>query len=152
MKQVQNHESKNAATGFRAFIQQIFPVRANRRSAAHKAINSARGWREKEHSENRYSVVYLLNDQYQHVGCATQEDAQSVQGLMLTDGNRVPVGIYDSKTDSFEWEIVGEYLTSRSPEARQNDRHERILTIARALRRRDASWHPGYLQRPSFFA
>ena len=138
MKRVQKSKSKYAPAGFRAFLGQIFAERPS--------VNA------EEHFENRYSVLYTLNDQYQHVGAPTQEEAQSVLGLMLTDENRVPIGIYDSKTDSFEWEIVGEYLGGQVASAHQRNRHEKVLTIARALRRRDASWHPAYLQRPSFFA
>jgi hypothetical protein len=138
MKRVQKSKSKYAPAGFRAFLGQIFADRT-----ADKG---------NEHFENRYSVLYTLNDHYQHVGCPTQEEAQLVQGLMLTDGSRVPVGIYDSKTDTFEWEIVAEYLSGQGSDERQRNHHETILNIARALRRRDASWHPEYLQRPSFFA
>lgn len=138
MKQVKKSKSKHAPVGFRAFLGQFFTDRTP--------------LQEEGYAANRYSVLYTLNEQYQHVGCPTQEEAQLVQGLMLTDENRVPVGIYDSRTDSFEWEIVGEYLAARGSDAHQRDREEAILTIARALRRRDASWHPEYLQRPSFFA
>lgn len=138
MKQVKQRKSKHAPVGFRAFLSQFFNDRAE--------------VKQEEYSANRYSVLYTLNDQYQHVGCPTQEEAQLVQSLMLTDENRVPVGIYDSRTDSFEWEIVGEYLATKGSDDHQRDRHEAILTVARALRRRDASWHPEYLQRPSFFA
>ncbi len=138
MKQLQKQKIKYAPTGFRAFFGQIFTDRTP--------------VKDDKYSQNRYSVLYMLNDQYQHVGCPTQEEAQLVQSLMLTDENRVPVGIYDSRTDSFEWEIVGEYLAAKGSDDHQRDREEAILTIARALRRRDASWHPEYLQRPSFFA
>lgn len=137
MKQVQKSKSKHAPVGFRASLGQFF--------SEPKQVTE-------EYSENRYSVLYMLNDQYQHVGCPNQEEAQLVQSLMLTDENRVPVGIYDSRTDSFEWEIVGEYLSAQGSGEHQRDLEEAILTIARALRRRDASWHPEYLQRPSFFA
>jgi len=138
MKQVQKSRKKHAPVGFRAFLGQIFSDRTQ--------------VKEEEYSKNRYSVIYTLNDQYQHVGCPTQEEAQLVQSLMLTDENRVPVGIYDSRAGSFEWEIVGEYLGAQGSDEHQRDREDAILTIARALRRRDASWHPEYLQRPSFFA
>jgi hypothetical protein len=70
----------------------------------------------------------------------------------MTDENRIPIGIYDAKTDSFVWEIIGQYLYSQDPASEQHSRLEEILTISRALRRRDSSWQPGYLQRPSFFA
>ncbi|WP_353720728.1 hypothetical protein [Dyadobacter sp. 676] len=138
MKQVQKSKRKYAPTGFRAFLGQFFVDRT--------------ATKEERYLENRYSVLYTLNGQYQHIGCPTQEEAQLIQSLMLTDGSRVPVGIYDSKTDSFEWEIVGEYLAAKGSEESQQKHKERILNIARALRRRDASWHPEYLQRPSFFA
>lgn len=138
MKQVQTNKSTGTRNSVRVFLDQIFSDRAKSKMD--------------EYSENRYSVLYKLNDQYQHIGCPTQEDAQLVQGLMLTDHNRVPVGIYDSRTDSFEWEIVGEYLAETGSDEQFSDKQEAILTIARALRRRDASWHPTYLQRPSFFA
>jgi len=138
MKKVQKGKSKYVPAGFRALLGQIFFDRTSQKT--------------EQYSENRYSVVYTLNGQYQHVGCHTQEEAQVVQGLMLTDENRVPVGIYDSKADTFEWEIVGEYLGGKGTGEYQHNREQAILGIARALRRRDASWHPAYLQRPSFFA
>ncbi|WP_229216600.1 hypothetical protein [Dyadobacter sp. 3J3] len=103
-------------------------------------------------SENRYSVLYTLNAQYQHIGCSSQAEAQSALGLLMTDGNRIPVGIYDEKTDSFEWEIIGQYFHSQDSTIDQNSRLQEVLTISRALRRRDSSWQPGYLQKPSFFA
>lgn len=103
-------------------------------------------------SENRYSVLYTLKSQYHHIGCSSEAEAQSVLGLLMTDGNRIPVGIYDEKTDTFEWEIIGQYFHSQDSSIDQNSRLEEILTISRALRRRDSSWQPGYLQKPSFFA
>lgn len=101
---------------------------------------------------NRYTVLYRLEEQYHHVGCSSQEEAQLVLAQLSTDGDRIPVGIYDSKSDSFEWEIIGEYFYSQdlmsNPEAKLTE----ALNIARALRRRDSSWQPGFLGRPSFFA
>jgi len=105
-----------------------------------------------ESSKNRYSVLYSLKAQYHHVGCSSQEEAQAVLGMLMSDGNRIPVGIYDSKTDQFEWEIIGQYFHSQDPINDQRRRQDEILTISRALRRRDSSWQPGLLQKPSFFA
>ncbi|MBE9461622.1 hypothetical protein IEE83_06985 [Dyadobacter sp. UP-52] len=96
--------------------------------------------------------MYTLKSQYHHIGCSSQAEAQSVLGLLMTDGNRIPVGIYDEKTDTFEWEIIGQYFHSQDSASEQNSRLEEVLTISRALRRRDSSWQPGYLQKPSFFA
>ncbi|WP_229209447.1 hypothetical protein [Dyadobacter koreensis] len=105
-----------------------------------------------EVSENRYSVLYKLKSQYHHVGCSSQAQAQSTLSTLMTDENRIPVGIYDAKTDLFEWEIVGQYFHSQDPISEQRRRLDEVLTIARALRRRDSSWQPGYLQKPGFFA
>jgi len=102
--------------------------------------------------ENRYSVLYKLKSQYHHVGCSSQAQAQSTLSTLMTDENRIPVGIYDAKTDLFEWEIVGQYFHSQDPISEQRRRLDEVLTIARALRRRDSSWQPGYLQKPGFFA
>ncbi|MCF2490817.1 hypothetical protein [Dyadobacter sp. CY347] len=117
----------------------------------HTKQNQAREQRQ-ESLANRYSVLYTLKGQYQHVGCSTEEEAQYVLGMLMTDGNRIPVGIYDSKTDSFEWEIIGQYFHGQDSTSDQQARLHEVLTISRTLRRRDASWQPGYLQKPSFFA
>ena len=105
-----------------------------------------------DYSENRYSVLYTRNGHYHHAGCSSQAEAQYVLGMMMTDEYRIPVGIYDAKTDSFEWEMIGQYFHSQDPMHEQQSRLDEILTIARVLRRRDSSWQPGYLQTPSFFA
>lgn len=105
-----------------------------------------------EFAPNRYSVLYTLKGQYQHVGCSSEEEAQHVLGTLMTDGNRIPIGIYDSKTDSFEWEIIGQYFHSQDLMSDAEERLQEALTVSRALRRRDSSWQPGFLGRASFFA
>lgn len=117
------------------------PLRENKKQAQGSGL-----------TRNRYSVLYTLKGQYQHVGCSTEEEAQFVLAMLMTDGNRVPVGIYDSNTDSFEWEIIGQYFHGQDSLSDQQARLHEVLTISRTLRRRDASWQPGYLQKPSFFA
>ena len=176
MTQLQKYTGKSALTDIRTSLQQFFSGGSNKYSEvfetwSRQVVPFGGNWIEENHSggssfkkqntdrnadvefsENRYSVLYLRSDQYHHVGCSTQADAQSVLGRMMTDEDRIPVGIYDQKTDVFEWEIIGQYFHSKDSEADQQERYEHILTIARALRRRDGSWQPGYLQRPSFFA
>jgi hypothetical protein len=105
-----------------------------------------------EFTKNRYSVLYTLKGQYQHVGCSSEEEAQYVLGTLMTDGNRIPIGIYDSKTDIFEWEIIGQYFHAQDPITDQQERLHEILTVSKVLRRRDSSWHPGVMGRVSFFA
>ncbi|KAA6440195.1 hypothetical protein FEM33_06205 [Dyadobacter flavalbus] len=122
-------------------------IRIQKHTSGNKSGERSEGF-----SKNRYSVLYTLKGQYQHVGCSSQEEAQHVLGMLMTDGNRIPVGIYDSGTDTFEWEIIGQYFHSQDPISDQQERLHEILTISRALRRRDASWQPGHLQKPGFFA
>ncbi|CAG5067286.1 hypothetical protein DYBT9623_00006 [Dyadobacter sp. CECT 9623] len=105
-----------------------------------------------EFTKNRYSVLYTLKGQYHHVGCSSQEEAQYVLGTQMTDGNRIPIGIYDSKNDTFEFEMIGEYFHSQDPTSAQQERLHEVLTVSRSLRRRDGSWHPEVLGRASFFA
>ncbi|WAC11514.1 hypothetical protein [Dyadobacter pollutisoli] len=105
-----------------------------------------------EFTTNRYSVLYTLKGQYQHVGCSSEEEAQYVLGTLMTDGNRIPIGIYDSKTDIFEWEIIGQYFHSQDLMSNPEERLQEALTVSKALRRRDSSWQPGVMERASFFA
>jgi len=138
---------------FEVLSRPATPFGGNLIEAGHlEGSNSNHAGENQESSTNRYSVLYTMNAQYQHIGCSSQSEAQNVLGMLMTDGNRIPVGIYDAKTDLFEWEIIGQYFHSQDPISEQRSRLEEILTIARALRRRDSSWDSGYLQKPSFFA
>jgi hypothetical protein len=103
---------------------------------------------------NRFSVLYLLKERHQHISCQTLSEARSVLQTILTSKRRTAVGIYDAKTELFEWEPgqqQGHYMEAGIHEPGNVD--EQIITIAQALRRRDASWQVKEgLQRPSFFA
>ncbi|MEZ0539782.1 hypothetical protein [Fibrella arboris] len=101
----------------------------------------------------RYSLIYLLKDQYQHIGFDTSTEAQATLQQLLASSKRVPVGIYDAKTELFDW------APAYQPHMNQADTEElarlghAIISIVQALRRRDSSWHPGDgFRRPSFFA
>jgi len=174
MTQIQKHISRSPLMELRSSIQgliseytnkysEVFavlsrpvaPLGGNFLEAGHsKNGNNKTGFSEQNEvvSKNSYSVLYTLNAQYHHVGCSSQEEAQSAMAILMTDANRIPVGIYDSKNDSFEWEMIGQYFHSQDPISDQQERMNEVLTAARVLRRRDSSWQPGYLQRPSFFA
>lgn len=162
MSQV-NQYTNHPLTAFQSSVQYLISVSAAKYSETIKSLasfgktakNGAKNNNDdnqEEFSENRYSLLYLLNDQYHHVGYPTQAKAQNAMGMLMTDENRIPMGIYDSKTDTFEWEIIGQYLHSQDPIEEQESRLAEILQVSRALRRRDASWQPGYLQKPSIFA
>ncbi len=91
----------------------------------------------------RYSVLYLLKGQYQHVPCQSLSDAQRIVELLKSDSKRQAVGIYDGQNQSVSMESG--YSDDLSK--------KQLATIAEAVRRRDSSWYPTeQVQRVSFFA
>ena len=80
----------------------------------------------------------------------TLQQAREALSLLLEDEERTPVGIYDDKTELFEWEhsLREEYEKASMKE--QGQRGAEIINIAQALRRRD--WDLGEFRRPSLFA
>jgi hypothetical protein len=102
---------------------------------------------------NRFSVLYLLRGQYQHVGANAYGQAQAILRQLKADKRRMPVGVYDAKTELFEWEPSRQHDYEQATIEEQGKRAEEIITIAQALRQRDASWHPrAGFRRPSLFA
>lgn len=101
----------------------------------------------------RFSVLYLLNERYHHIGCGSHSQAKSVLQKLLTDNRRMPVGIYDAKTELFEWEPARQRDYNKAGIEGQGRLGDHIITIVEALRRRDASWQKvSDFQQPSFFA
>lgn len=101
----------------------------------------------------RYSLIYLLKEQHQHVGFVTHAEAKSLLQKMLTDPKRTPVGIYDAKTELFEWAPSFHPQFNQAGIEEQARLGHEIITIAQALRRRDSTWHPAdSFRAPSFFA
>jgi hypothetical protein len=102
---------------------------------------------------NRFSVIYQFREQYHHVSCNTRAEAESVLKLVPNHKGRTPVGIYDAKTELFDWDASRQDQYDRASFEGQGQLGEQIITIAQALRRRDANWQKaGEFRRPSFFA
>lgn len=102
---------------------------------------------------NRFSVLYLLRERHQHIICQTLEEARSVLHTIAASKGRIPIGIYDAKTELFEWESGQQRQHTEAGISEQGNVDEQIITISQALRRRDASWQvKRNMQRPSFFA
>ncbi len=101
---------------------------------------------------NRYSVVYLFKEQYRHLGCSTRAEAQDALKALTDHSERIPVGIYDDRTELFEWDAAlrDEYENASMKD--QGQQGEEIIRIAQAMRRRDSSWDSREFRRPSFFA
>ena len=102
---------------------------------------------------NRFSVLYLLRDQYYHLGCSTHAEAQTVLQTLAANPYRTPVGIYDAKTELIEWEPGRQADYEQASIEEQGRLAEQTILIVQALRRRDASGHPtSGFRRPSLFA
>lgn len=102
---------------------------------------------------NRFSVIYQFREQYHHVSCNSRAEAESILQLVANHKGRKPVGIYDAKTELFDWDASRQEQYERASFEGQGQLGEQIITIAQALRRRDASWQAtGEVRRPSFFA
>jgi hypothetical protein len=102
---------------------------------------------------NRFSVLYMLNGQYHHIGCASHPEAVTILSQLTNNPRRTAVGIYDAKTELFEWEPSRQHTYNQADIEEQGQLATQIINVAQALRRRDASWQPaGPFRRPSFFA
>lgn len=101
---------------------------------------------------NRYSVVYLLKDQHHHLGCATPAQARVILGVLHDDPERMSLGVYDDKTELFEWDSALRDEYEKASMKEQGVRGQEIINIAKALRRRDSSWDSNGFQRPTFFS
>ncbi len=101
----------------------------------------------------RFSVLYLFKEQYHHVGCDTHTEAKTILQKLTTDSERTAVGIYDAKTELFEWEPTRQRAYNQAGIAEQGKLGDQIITIVEALRRRDSNGLlTGDFRRPSFFA
>lgn len=101
----------------------------------------------------RLSVIYLLNGRYHHVASDTPTEAKALLEKLSTDQRRKPVGIYDAKTELFDWEPDQQQAYDQASISEQAQRSNYITSIAQALRRRDASWQPtADYRKPSLFA
>lgn len=95
----------------------------------------------------------MLNGQYHHSICSTHQEAVSILQNVSSNPKRIPVGIYDDKTELFEWETSRQQAYNQGDIEEQGKLANQIISVAQALRRRDASWQPAVtVRRPSFFA
>ena len=99
----------------------------------------------------RYSVLYLLNEQYHHIGSHTQEDARAILEKLSADKRRTAIGVYDAKTELIDWAPAYQIVYDQAGIGGQGKKANQIITIAQALRRRDWNWQ-GDFRRPGFFA
>ena len=85
--------------------------------------------------------------------CQTDLEAKTALQKISASSGRIPIGIYDAKTELFEWEPTQQQQYNQSGIDQQGQLGEEIITIVQAIRRRDSHWQqPGRIQTPSFFA
>jgi hypothetical protein len=105
-----------------------------------------------EYYTNRYSVMYLFKAHYRHLGCTTYAEAQDTLKRIAEDADRTPVGIYDDRTELFEWDAALREEYEKASMKDQGQKGGEIIRIAQAMRRRDSTWDSREFRRPSFFA
>lgn len=91
---------------------------------------------------NRFSVLYLLSKKYEHIPCATHDEANAVLQQMLIQEEGKPIGIYDDKTELFYWEPIQQRKYNHADIEHQGKLGEKIITIAQNLRLGDKAATP----------
>jgi hypothetical protein len=88
---------------------------------------------------NRFSVIYLRKKRYYQLYCATHAEANTVLKQLLTKKGKVPIGIYDAKTELFYWESSRQRQYDQASIEEQGKLDNQITTMAQTLRHYDTS-------------
>ncbi|WP_185731289.1 hypothetical protein [Larkinella rosea] len=106
---------------------------------------------------NRFSVIYKVKKQYAHILCDTHSEATTALRKLYAKKKKIPIGIYDAKTELFYWEPIRQQRFDRLTVQEQGKLGNEMITIAQALRDQanpwrpnDSQWQPDILQRPVF--
>ncbi|GAB3806182.1 hypothetical protein GCM10028819_41040 [Spirosoma humi] len=86
---------------------------------------------------NRFSVIYLFNQQFHHLYSSTQAEAETALQHLLTLEDHEPIGIYDAKTELFYWEPKRQIKYDRAPIEEQGPLGDQITAIAKNLRQQN---------------
>ena len=107
------------------------------------------------HSTYNETLFRLISakERFQHIGCSTQAQAEALLQRLLTDPKRIPVGIYDAKTELFAWEPLRQRAYNQAGIGEQGQLGDQIIRIVEILTTTDPSWPVlGEFQQPGFFA
>ncbi|AKD56376.1 hypothetical protein [Spirosoma radiotolerans] len=91
---------------------------------------------------NRFSVIYLLRQQFHHIYSTTQAEAETVLQHLLTQKDHEPIGIYDAKTELFYWEPKRQIMYDQAPIEEQGPLGDQITAIAKSLRQQNNTQQP----------
>lgn len=83
---------------------------------------------------NRFSIIYLANNQYQQISYDTQAEAESVLAHLTNQQGQTPLGIYDAKTELFYWEPSRQEYYDQATIEEQGKVGNQIITVAKILR------------------
>ncbi|WP_191908948.1 hypothetical protein [Larkinella humicola] len=97
----------------------------------------------------RFSVLYLFKKQYHHILCETHSEADTELRKLFTKKKKIPLGIYDDKTELFYWEPVRQQRFDRLTVQEQGKVGNEMIAIAQNLRSRDDHWVPSETQLPT---
>ncbi|MGA0558757.1 hypothetical protein ACO2Q8_19015 [Larkinella sp. VNQ87] len=106
---------------------------------------------------SRYSVLYQFRKTYFQLPCETLAEARQTLRRLYTKKNKKPIGIYDAKTELFEWETVRQQQFNRLTVEEQGRLGNEMIAIVQQLRSREehagpsaSELQPDILQRPVF--
>jgi len=86
---------------------------------------------------NRFSVLYRFNEEYNHISIGTHAEADAILDQLCSAGEKTPVGIYDDKTELFQWVPCPRYgpeVRSVTPDE-QDKIDNAMIEIAQQLRK-----------------
>lgn len=91
---------------------------------------------------NRFSVIYLFEEQFYHIYSATHAEAEIALQELHTQDEKEPIGIYDAKTELFYWESKRQLKYDKAPIEEQGPLGDKITIIAKNLRQQGDSQQP----------
>lgn len=99
----------------------------------------------------RFSVVFISSEQYHQISCATQAEAAAMLKQVFIDQDKEPIGIYDAKTELFDWEPVQKHQYDKLGVEEQGRLGNHLISIAQTLRQQEQQrQEPGIIQEPIF--
>ncbi|GAA4466287.1 hypothetical protein GCM10023189_48100 [Nibrella saemangeumensis] len=85
----------------------------------------------------RFSVVYRLKEQYYHIPCSTYIKATMLLRKAHSTPFGKPVGIYDAKTELFQWGPLQQHLYNTLSLGEQGRQGSAIINQVQVLRQQD---------------
>jgi hypothetical protein len=85
---------------------------------------------------NRFSILYLLKGQYQHISYPTRTEAYTALEGFSGTYKGIPIGVYDAKTELFYWDVP-RFEYNRMSIEEQGKRGEEVINVIQNLRNQE---------------